>query len=188
MKKAIILPTSILILVCILAICFLGGGKPYEKKKRFSSIDEIVNVLNTSTLGVIDKDSQYNRLVYSDDFYECLSKRKRITDPSVSWKTVDLSIVEDFSEEDKKNIIDTYKHQVSNLQKYKLQDNVQAAYLKGTVVSAYDPYTTYQYEVKIIFIDEGEGLVIDGIYPKEYYEQNSYNKNMDMGEEWNAGN
>lgn len=177
MKKAIILPITTLILVCILALCMVGGENAYVKKKRFSSVDEIVNVLNTSPLSVVDIDGTRNKQIYSDDFYECLSKRKRLTDPGVSWKTVNLTISEDFSDKEKKDLIETYVNQVIRMKKYKMPENIQAVNLKGTYVDVYDPESIRNYEVNVIFIDEGEGLVIDGFYPKRDYLQNDNTKN-----------
>ena len=154
--KVIVL--GIFIIVTTMLIC-KPGGKAYEKKITFNSIDEIIEILNNNSLNVIDKSG---RDVTNNIFSECLSKRKRICGNNLEYSRINLKYDEDKNTKDaQKQVINEYLRLCKkNLDGFKVCDKIEAR--------IYDFERTYIYgntddkgEISIIFIDEGEGWVID---------------------------
>lgn len=136
-----------------------SGGKAYEKKMTFNSIDEIIEVLNNNVIKVEEKSGNY---IDSNIFLECLSKRKRITDSTLYYSRINLEYnKEKNTEKAKKQIINEYlKLCKENLEGYEVPDKIEAG--------IYDFHGKYadgagdnEAEMKLVFIDEGEGWVID---------------------------
>lgn len=161
MKKVGLIVGTIVILSSILSYCIVTSEKMYTKKEHFSTPEEIVNVLNSSTLSIYKEGTG---IIYSDQFYECLSKRKRITSPLISWKSVELKLGDKNSEEDKKKAIDLYTTEVQRMGKYKLADYIDSVNLTGTCIDSFNPNVKRNVDINLILIEEGEGLVIDGIF------------------------
>ncbi|SFU70320.1 hypothetical protein SAMN04487886_11093 [Clostridium sp. DSM 8431] len=138
-------------------ICFSEEESVYKKKVHFDSPKEIIDVLNTKNLSAYSGEgNHYGRLVNTDDYKECLSKRKRTTKTVDYFKNLDLTVDESYDEEE---IIEEYKKVTQNLNNYKIGDNLKAYYLKGKCSDYHKISGTI--EIKVVFCDEGEGFVID---------------------------
>lgn len=94
MKKSVIaIGAGAFILVTAL-LCMNPGGKMYQKQKHFNSVNEVLTQLESNR--IIDDD---NRETETDEFKECLSKRKRLTYSEVGFKKIKIKKVEDLDEE-----------------------------------------------------------------------------------------
>lgn len=148
-------------------ICFGGREVVYKKQIHFNSPEEVIEVLNTKTLTAYDDSNRaYSSIVSTDDFNECLSKRKRTAGSLLSFQRLNLEIQKEC---DENKIINNYKSSVNNFVDYKIPDNLKAYTLKGR----YDDFNDVQKNITmdLVFIDDGEGYVID-------YIMCSYNDNQ----------
>lgn len=136
----------------------------YEKKVRFTTIDEIINVINNKQLGAYDKEDNY---ILSSDYLECLSKRKRATGDSLGYFKLKLAEINEKEDELRRPIVlEEYKKGYSYLKGIEIPKKTEVRSYKATGYTAH-----YYYEgvdvvendiyLDIVFIDEGEGWVID---------------------------
>ena len=168
MKKSIILIITGIFIIVTGLLCNLGKTSSYKKKISFSTPEEVIEKLNLSTLATKDPTKNNAKIIYSDDFYECLSKRKRLTDPGVAWSTIDMKINKEKNiTSDKERILNDYIKKYKNLKDFKVAEKIEAYSLVGqcTYVSNYEE----SINVDVVFIDEGNGWVID------YFMYNSNN-------------
>lgn len=169
MKSIKILIFAGIFIIITSLICFTGRGEVYKKKIYYNSPEEVINVLNSKPLNAYEgREGSYFNLVNTDDFKECLSKRKRTTGSLMHFSTLNLSIEKDFNEEEIRN---DYISRVQNLKDYKVSDNIKPYLLKGTYGTPYGQYG--KINMYMVFIDEGEGYVID--YVKYSYDNNNNN-------------
>lgn len=168
MRKGLIVSIAGALIVGTVMICNIGKVEVYEKKSNFKDTNEVIEVINSAPIGIYDE--TIGDTIYSDDFLETLSYRKRATDPRVPFSSLKLEIDEDNnSEEKKKGILDDYIAKCKKLKNYKVQDNAQAIVLKAkasNIYPSYDEkdnkyYVELNYTINIVLIDEGEGYVID---------------------------
>lgn len=165
MKKSLII-SSIGILVISTALLCNSGSRSYNKTTKLNSIDEIVNVLDTKIISAYDDGYNIN---YSNDFLECLSKRKRIVDPRMDYNSLDVNIDEERNTESfQKDLLNQYLNSASRLKKYKNPDKIQTVSLKGIGERVYPKDRNGESEIlrddiklDLVVIDEGEGWVID---------------------------
>lgn len=161
-----ILALSGVFIVATIMLC-TNPNKAYEKKKHFNSPNEIIEVINNKQLGALDKDHVF---ITTSDFNECLSKRKRVTESNLNYYKIDGDILpEKNTKENKDLIIEDYKKRIRHLG-YVIPDKVEALTLTGKGYHIGDLYiqdkeieynTPENIDVSIVFIDEGEGWVID---------------------------
>ena len=165
--KVIVL--GIFIIVTTMLIC-KPGGKAYEKKITFNSIDEIIEILNNNSLNVIDKSG---RDVTNNIFSECLSKSKRICGNNLEYSRINLKYDEDKNTKDaQKQVINEYLRLCKkNLDGFKVCDKIEARIydFEGTYIH---DNTYNKGEISLVFIDEGEGWVIDYFMINDLGEEN----------------
>lgn len=165
--KVIVL--GIFIIVTVMIMC-RPVGKAYEKKITFSSIDEIIEILNNNSLNVIDKSGIY---VTNNIFSECLSKRKRICGNNLEYSRINLKYNEEKNTENaQKQVINEYLRLCKkNLDGYKVYDKIEARIydFEGTYIH---DNTYNKGEISLVFIDEGEGWVIDYFMINDLGEEN----------------
>ncbi|MBS5927750.1 MAG: hypothetical protein KIC66_11805 [Clostridium sp.] len=167
MKKSMMIALSGLFVVVTIMLC-TNTNKVYEKKKYFSSPNEIIDIINHKQLGALNKDGVF---VTTSDFKECLSKRKRVTDSNFNYYKIDGEILpENNTEDSKKVIVDNYKNGISRLEGYTVPEKLEVLTLTGIGYSTSDLYIQNKevecsnpenIDINIVFIDEGEGWVID---------------------------
>ncbi|HCW54552.1 MAG TPA: hypothetical protein DG753_12640, partial [Clostridium sp.] len=155
--------------------------KLYEKQKRFTSSSEVLEQLNNKVLRD-DNNFRRRKIGYngeSSDVLECFSQRKRLTDTDLHYDKIEIEQIIDLTESQQKIIVDNYEKRKLNYSKAKPTSKVEAVRLK------FKPYY-FEYSddgekifipcdklnyMNLIFIDEGEGMVID--YIQEAEEQDS---------------
>ena len=169
--KVIVL--GIVVIVTAMLMC-KSGNKAYEKKLTFNSIDEIIEVLNNNPLEAKDK-SGVN--VTSNIFSECLSKRKRICGHNLEYSKIKLKYNEEKNTKKAKNqIINEYL----NMCKESLKGYKEPKKIDARIYDFQGNYTYYEEknegEITLVFIDEGEGWVIDYFMISKYYEEETEEK------------
>lgn len=167
MKKSMILALSGFFIVATIMLC-TNPNKAYEKTKHFSSPNEIIEIINHKQLGALNKDGEF---VTTSDFKECLSKRKRVTYSNFNYYKIDGEILPEKNTKDsKKVILDDYKNRISRLEGYTVPGKLETLILTGKGHPTYNLYMENKevgnikledIDVNIVFIDEGEGWVID---------------------------
>lgn len=166
MKRSVKIIACGIFIIATILLCYKDMNSIYEKKLIFNSPEEIIEVLNSNVLMGQDKDFRY---VNSNAFLECLSKRKRITDSSINFLSLKLKYDENINTDShKESLVNKYFSLCEqNLKGYERPLKVQGATyrFKGKYTQGDD--SGY---MDIIFIDEGEGWVIDYFLIK-YYEE-----------------
>lgn len=155
----------------IVLTAFLGPlsqEKMYMKQKNFNSAEEVIKELDNKPL-VVRVNNRY-AFKESDDFKECLSVRKRITDSGANFSKVDIKEVVDLDEKTESDFLNYYEGLRKKYTK-KLPISIEKAVrLKVDTysISSYydDNYLKQDDDVKekfmdLILVDEGEGFVID---------------------------
>ena len=142
MRKGMIASTVGVIIVSTFMFCNSSQNKLYEKKVNYKSTDEVIQVVNDNPIAAYEKGT--NNFVYSNEFIECLSKRKRITESLVNFVDLDLEIDEERNTEEGKNaILSEYFNRLKNLEGYEKPTKVEAVALKGTgkIQYSYDEHS-----------------------------------------------
>lgn len=154
--------------------------KLYEKQRRFTSSSEVLEQLNNK---VLREDNFRGRKIGDNgelsDTLECFSQRKRLTYTDLNYDKIQIEKIIDLTESEQKAIVDNYEERKLNYSKAKPTPKVEAVRLK------FKPYyidysddgektftlgDKFNY-INLVFIDEGEGMVID--YIQESEEQDS---------------
>lgn len=173
MKKSIIITIAGTFIITTTLLCNLGKSAIYEKKISFSTPEEVVAKLNVSTLAAV-RTTNMSDIIYTDDFYECISRRKRLTDPLVVWSQVNVEINKDKDPKlEKERIINDYLARGKNLNNFKIEEKIEAYNLSGTCI--YIPNYKSNIEVDVVLIDEGNGWVIDYFMEKNNNIEDVYN-------------
>ena len=153
----------------------------YQKQKQFDTINDVLIQLENNEIRKSDRNSERDE---TDDFQECLSKRKRLTSSEIDYKNIKINKVEELDDEKKKSLIEDYN---------KIQEKLSMPY-KPTKIEPVrlDVLATLPYRaengnvvkkdcvIDLIMVDEGEGMVID------YYVQYFNDKDKIKAERVNA--
>ena len=162
MKKSIIaIGVGAFILVTVL-LCMNTEVKMYQKQKHFDNVNDVLTQLENNEIRKSDRNSERDE---TDEFQECLSKRKRLTYSEIDYKNIKINKVEELDNEKKKSLIEDYnKIQKELAMPYKptkiepVRLDIQGTYphkdQNGNVV-------TVNSIIDLIMVDEGEGMVID---------------------------
>lgn len=144
-------------------------NKMYEKKRSFSSSSEILEELNNKSLRAYDTKSGRNK--EKDEVLECFSQRKRLTDTDLNYSKMEIKEIVQLSEKQENTIVDRYNSLRKNYTKANPVSKTEAVRIK--VQPYYMEYSGDGQEkyiqrddlvyMNLIFVDEGEGMVIDYI-------------------------
>ncbi len=163
MKKSIIAVGAGAFIVITSLLCINTDGKMYQKQKHFDTVNDVLMQLENNKLEVVDNDGQ---LHMTNEFEECLSKRKRLTFSEINFEKIEIEKIEELDHKEKNSIIDDYN---------KLQERLALPYkpekiepvrleIKGSQPQ-YNDYVPksieYEYLIDLVMVDEGEGMVID---------------------------
>lgn len=166
-RKIIIYIMVIIILFSNLLIASVSGKNSiYQKKVTFNNPSDVIDDLSDINLKDIDNKD-------SDDFKECLSKRKRAVGSDVhSFDRLSVKSV-DYTSEKAKSILETYKKMRQEFYKSSSDINAVAAVINMDLYRDNRISSTKSYNV--VFIDEGEGYVIDFFVESDVYDKNNKN-------------
>lgn len=141
------------IFVITIFICNYNRKDIYEKKIHYGSPDQIIDVFNNNQLSVNDM----GNVCSTKEYLECISKRKRACNDVFDVESIHLTYDKDYNTRER--IQSFYKHYVNMKKKYKESYSDVKVKFYSTTLNSQD-----NIEVGIVFIDEGEGYVMD------YYE------------------
>ncbi|OVE67069.1 hypothetical protein CCS79_15525 [Clostridium diolis] len=172
MKKSTII---IMFGIVIIVTAFLGmdNNKMYQKQKHFETVNEVLDQLNDKPLKAID---DTGKLTETNEFKECFSERKRLTNFEFNFSKVNIEKVCDLNEKDKSEMLIEYDGFRNNFSKRRPITREEPVSL---IVDAYNYSSlkekddrSQKLKVNLVFVDEGEGLVIDYIMYHSYVEGN----------------
>ncbi|WP_236894570.1 hypothetical protein [Clostridium beijerinckii] len=170
MKKSTII---IMFGIVIIVTAFLGmdNNKMYQKQKHFETVNEVLDQLNDKPLKAIDDTGKLNE---TNEFKECFSERKRLTNFEFNFSKVNIEKVCDLNEKDKSEMLSEYDGFRNNFSKRRPITREEPISL---IVDAYNHRypegnddRPQKLKVNLVIIDEGEGLVIDYITCHSYVE------------------
>jgi hypothetical protein len=173
MKKTTII---ISIFTFILLTVFLGMSdeKMYTKQKRFETADEVFQQLNDKQLVSIDESGKVSK---TNEFKECFSERKRLTDFEFHFAKIEIEKVCSLSGSEKSSMLSGYEKLRTNFTKRRPITREEPV---SVIVNAYNYRSitkgNIEYEkpqklkINLVLVDEGEGLVIDYIVDYTYEE------------------
>ncbi|ALP90313.1 MULTISPECIES: hypothetical protein [Clostridium] len=175
----------------ILLTALLGpvsSEKMYKKQKNFNSPEEIIQVLETKPI-LRMKDGTRGELKETEDFSECLSVRKRLTESDLHYAKIDVEEVVKLDEKSENDLLNYYSKLRERFSKRLPISKQEAVRLKVNTYYYSNPrtgeieknqYDNSSYEVlDLVLIDEGEGYVIDFVnmsnseYPPDYSKINA---------------
>ncbi|ABR34055.1 hypothetical protein CLBKI_29670 [Clostridium beijerinckii] len=172
MKKSTII---IMFGIVIIVTAFLGmdNNKMYQKQKHFETVNEVLDQLNDKPLKAID---DTGKLTETNEFKECFSERKRLTNLEFNFSKVNIEKVCDLNEKDKSEMLSEYDGFRNNFSKRRPITREEPVSL---IVDAYNYSSlkekddrSQKLKVNLVLVDEGEGLVIDYIMYHSYVEGN----------------
>lgn len=147
----------------------LSQDKMYKKQKNFSSVEEVIQVLDGRPILAVH-DGTRGDVKETPDFLECLSVRKRLTDSDFHYAKIDVNEVVKLDEKTEKDILNYYESLRKKFTKALPVSREEVVRLK---VNTYylSNYRTGEMEkseiddayqiIDLVLIDEGEGFVID---------------------------
>ena len=171
-KRKIIIGFVILFIITIL----LGRNSEnvYVKKKHFNNTNELLHELESDKLKIYNNNGSIEE---SDNLKECLSKRKRLTYSGFEYSKIEIKEVINLDDKSKNSILDDYYKFTKNyLIRDKKINSIEPIKINAKVYdysysyeeNKYDiaPTSEEDYEITLVAIDEGEGLVIDYVVSK----------------------
>ena len=173
--KKIKITAGIIILILLTCMLSVNNEKMYVKKKHFNSSTEVLQELSTNKL-MIQKNGDW-QYINSDVFNECLSKRKRLTDSDFYGISLEIKDNIKLSDKEKEKIKNDYKKLLKNYKnvdmkitkiepvKLKVRIYNENYYSNAPGLKDEDKYNDEL--LTLVFIDEGEGMVIDYFYEED---------------------
>jgi hypothetical protein len=179
MKKSIIAIGAGVFVVVTALLCMNTDGKMYQKQKHFDSVNDVLMQLENAKLQEVDVNGENHE---TNEFQECLSKRKRLTFSEINFEKIKIEKIEELDEEKKKSILDDYSQVQKRLSiPYKptkvepVRLDIDGIYQgedeNGNIVSQ-------NKIIDLVIVDEGEGMVI-----YYYVEHNNEDGNIDKKRE-----
>ena len=176
--------------------------KIYRKQKNFSSPEEIIQILDTKPiLGI--KDGTIGEVKETEDFSECLSVRKRLTNSDMNIAKLNVKEVVELDENSENALLNYYNVLRQKFTKRLPVSREKAVRLK---INSYyiSNWRTGEMEanqtdgsdeiIDLILIDEGEGYVIDFVnlfnsdYAPDYSKIDEYGNFYYEGKDYESQN
>ncbi|OOM75247.1 hypothetical protein CLPUN_33770 [Clostridium puniceum] len=181
MKKS----TTVVVLgffVVITALLGMNGEKLYQKQKLFETVDEVLHQLDNKPLKEVNEKGIFTE---SNDLKECFSERKRLTDSRFDYGKIGIAKLGELNDNDKQEILEEYnafRNQFSKRREITKEEPVRI-YIEAWYSHLDNGKRVYvnprKIKIDLVFIDEGEGLVIDYIMEKNDEKLNDEEGNKD---------
>jgi hypothetical protein len=171
-KSTIIIVLGIFIVVTTLL--GINTEKMYQKEKHFDTTSEVLQQLDNKPLKAIDEKGRFSE---TNGLKECFSERKRLTNTLFNYGKIEIENVEELNENEKKSILKEYDTFRNNFSKrrvitkeepVRLNVNVYYSYVRQGMIK-HD--NSHKLKLDLVFVDEGEGLVIDYIMENKSVEE-----------------
>lgn len=164
MKKSTILVGVGIFIVLTSLLCINSDGKMYQKQKQFQTSTEVLEQLENNP--ILARNEKGN-ITETDQFKECLSRRKRLTESQFNFSNISIEKVEELSDKEKEALIEDYNELQMNVSKKHEVKNIEPIRLHATInypsYNSNDQGKGEECKIDLILVDEGEGLVIDYI-------------------------
>lgn len=174
MKKSTIV-VALGFFIVITAFLGMSDEKVYQKQKHFKTVNEVLQQLNNNPLNSYDEKYAYKE---TNELKECISERKRLTDSRFDYGKIEILNVEELSDDDKQGLLkeyDGFRNQFSKRREITKEEPVRIS-AKGWYSHIENGKRVYgdprKFELDLVLIDEGEGLVIDYIMERKSAEVN----------------
>lgn len=155
-----------LIFVITLFICNYDESDIYEKKVHYASPDQIIDVFNNNKLSIKDRGNVYS----TKEYMECISERRRACNDVFEVENIHLTYDKEYNTEDR--IHSLYKEYMKEKKKYnESYTDIDIRFYSGKLNSEENV------KIGIVFIDEGEGYVMD------YYKIIQYGDDEEFSED-----
>ena len=155
-----------LIFVITLFICNYDESDIYEKKVHYASPDQIIDVFNNNKLSIEDRGNVYS----TKEYMECISERRRACNDVFEVENIHLTYDKEYNTEDR--IHSLYKEYMKEKKKYnESYTDIDIRFYSGKLNSEENV------KIGIVFIDEGEGYVMD------YYKIIQYGDDEEFSED-----
>lgn len=174
MKKS----TIIVILgffIVITGLLSMNDEKVYKKQKHFETVSEVLQQLDNTSLNSYDEKFSLNE---TNELKECISERKRLTDSKLDYGKIEILNVEELKDEDKQGLLKDYntlRNQYSKRREITKEEPVRInanAWYSHTENGRRVYSEPRKLELDLVFVDEGEGLVIDYLMERRIVEEN----------------
>lgn len=154
-KSTIVVGVGVFIVVTAL-LCINTNGKMYEKQKYFETTTEVLEQLENNPILAKDEKGVMSE---TNQFKECLSKRKRLTDSQFDFQSMKIEEIEELNEKQKESILNDYNQYQKELSMKPKVTRTEPVRLEAKVDYPYNKEQSSK--IDLVLIDEGEGLVID---------------------------
>lgn len=163
-KSTIIIVLGIFIVVTTLL--GINTEKMYQKEKHFDTTSEVLQQLDNKPLKAIDEKGRFSE---TNELKECFSERKRLTNARFNYGKIEIENVEELNEDQKKSILKEYdtfrnnfskRHVITKEEPVRLNVNAYYSYVRQGMIKNDN---SHKLKLDLVFVDEGEGLVIDYI-------------------------
>ncbi|GAA0076238.1 hypothetical protein UT300005_06160 [Clostridium sp. CTA-5] len=175
-KSTLIVALGVFIVITGL-LCISSENKVYQKEKYFNNLTEVLQQLENNKLIVFDQKGEEQE---SKQFSECLSLRKRIAGSQMNYGSMSNIKLQELTEKQKKSIEDNYKNYIKNIKNYGEKKNIEAVRFTADITR---PRYSYKSDIEhsdveskvidMVFVDEGEGTVIDYFIESSIDEDNN---------------
>lgn len=174
MKKS----TIIVILgffIVITGVLSMNDEKVYKKQKHFETVNEVLQQLDNTPLNSYDEKFSLNE---TNELKECISERKRLTDSKLDYGKIEILNVEELKDEDKQGLLKDYntlRNQYSKRREITKEEPVRInanAWYSHTENGRRVYSEPRKIELDLVFVDEGEGIVIDYLMERRIVEEN----------------
>lgn len=168
--------------IVITALLGMNNEKMYQKQKHFESVNEVLQQLNNKPLKTFNEKGIFTE---SNDLKECFSERKRLTDLKFDYGKMEITKVEELDDNEKQEILKEYNTRRNEFSKRRGITKEEPIRIDVEVWHSYAEQGKSIYrnhrnlKLDLVFIDEGEGLVIDYIMEKNNEKLNNDEVNED---------
>lgn len=174
MKKSTIVVVLGLFAV-ITGLLGMNDEKVYKKQKHFETVNEVLQQLDNKPLKTYDEKFDFNE---TNELMECISERKRLTNSKLDYGKIEILNVEELKDEDKQGIIKDYntlrnqftkRREITKEEPVRVNANAWYSHMENGKRVYSNPR---KLEFDLVFVDEGEGLVIDYLMERRNVEEN----------------
>jgi len=168
--------------IVITALLGMNNEKMYQKQKHFESVDEVLQQLNNKPLKAVNEKGIFAE---SNELKECFSERKRLTDLKFDYGKIQITKVGELDDNEKQEILKEYNTRRNEFSKRRGITKEEPIRIEAEAWHLYTEQGKSVYSnprkltLDLVFVDEGEGLVIDYIMEKNNEKVNNQEVNKD---------
>ena len=153
----------------------MNDEKVYKKQKHFETVNEVLQQLDNKPLNSYDEKFSLNE---TNDLKECISERKRLTDSKLDYGKIEILNVEELKDEDKQGLLKDYntlrnqyskRREITKEEPVRINANAWYTHMENGRRVYSEPR---KLELDLVFVDEGEGIVIDYLMERRIVEEN----------------